>query len=149
MYTKLVDSKFKKEEMKMESTISKQRLLTHSWPMTVQSVSILQPDQFDSIEDPSTRQCWQVTYQELMEKKNSDLLQFSIRAQELLISALREKFTKIYDELKDNNLQHASTEKRLSASMIDILQQSFDNINRYFKCLYDHQTSYLAANFKQ
>lgn len=132
----------------MESTISKQRLLTHSWPMTIQSVSILKPDQFDSIEDPSTRQCWQVNYHELMEKTKSDLLQFSIQAQELLISTLREKFTKIYEELKDN-LQHASTEKRFSASMVDILQQSFDNINRYFKCLYDHQTSYLAASFKQ
>ena len=132
----------------MEHTISKHQLLTNQLPSTLKSISVFKPNAIDSIEDQYTRECFNENYQQLTHQAKSDLLHLSIRAEEILVKELQQKLTKIYNELKDNS-HVTSINNHFTASMIEILQQGFQNINRYFKRIYDHKLSYLAVNIQK
>lgn len=135
VFKNLTRRKFDKEKAKMEVAILKQRIVYNHLPSTFDSLRIPLPISLDTISDERIRQRLTHRHEQLLQRTKSDLMIIYIKTAEAKFEEYRKIFDTDMAQYKENQ-RSGPSHKRLTRTMIDIMERRFANINERLICLY-------------
>ncbi|CAF1500204.1 unnamed protein product [Adineta steineri] len=135
VFQKLSQEKLNKETTRMEVNILKQRIVHKHLPSSFESLKIPVPIKLDNIRDEHIRQRLTQQCTQLFERTKSDMMMIYIQTAEAKFDEYRKKFDTNMANYEDNQ-RSGVTHRKLSQSMLKILNERFKSINQYVTKLY-------------
>ena len=134
-FENLARLKLRKEEARMIVTIEKQRLVYSCLPHSFNSLDISSSFSFDKVQDKYTRQRLTERYDKALQQTKSDMMLVSVAVAEAKMDETQKKFDDERSTIK-NDQQSGSVYKKLTSTIMYILEQRFHNIERHLIHLY-------------
>jgi hypothetical protein len=132
-----------KENTKMNVAVLKQRLVYNHLPSSFESLHIPEPITLQNIEDDAVRQRLSERYHKVLERTKSDMLQVYIATEQAKADQCIKEFDREYAEMKEN-LRIGPTHKKLTPSMLQLLQKRLTLINQHIMHLYNLKIDFFA-----
>lgn len=143
MFRKLSERKYTKEHTKMNVAVLKQRLVYNHLPSSFESLHIPEPISIDTIHNFTVRQRLNEQYHKVAQRTKSDMLRVYIAAEQAKADEYAHSFNELYEEMKENQ-RTGPLGKRLTSTMLHLLQQRLANINKHIMYVYNLKIDFFA-----
>ena len=127
----------------MSVAILKQRLLYNHLPSSFESLRIPEPITLNTIENENVRQRLQERYHKVIQRTKSDMLTIYIATEQAKADERIAEFDRDYMEMKEN-LRTGPTYKKLTPTMLSLLQKRLKNINEHIMHQYNLKMDFFA-----
>ncbi|CAF3376490.1 unnamed protein product [Rotaria sp. Silwood2] len=135
IFEDLTRAKYEKETAKFDVAILKQRIVYNHLPQSFESLQIPAPISLDTITDTYIRQRLTDRYEKILQRTKSEMMMVYIATVETKMNEYQKKFDIDLAKMKEN--QHTDpSDKKLTRTMLDIMERRFKNINERLMCLY-------------
>jgi hypothetical protein len=135
--------KYTKETAKMNVAVLKQRLFYNHLPSSFESLHIPESITLQTIQDDAIRQHLSERYHKVLQRTKSDMLHVYIATEQAKADQHIKEFDRDYAEMKEN-LRIGPTHKKLTSTMLQLLQKRLTLINKHILYLYNLKIDFFA-----
>ncbi|CAF1570267.1 unnamed protein product, partial [Rotaria sordida] len=135
IFKNLTQAKYEKETSKFDVAILKQRIVYNHLPQSFESLKIPPPISFDTITDTMTCQRLKDRCEKILQRTKSEMMKIYITTAEAKMNEHEKKFDTDLAKMKENQSSDSS-HKKLTQTMLNIMERRFQNINERLTCLY-------------
>ncbi|CAF1468680.1 unnamed protein product, partial [Rotaria sordida] len=135
IFENLTQAKYEKETSKFDVAILKQRIVYNHLPQSFESLKIPPPISFDTITDTMTCQRLKDRCEKILQRTKSEMMMIYITTAEAKMNEYEKKFDTDLAKMKENQCSGPS-HKKLTQTMLNIMERRFQNINERLTCLY-------------
>jgi hypothetical protein len=127
---------WEKEINKLQLALSKQRLIYQCLPTALQSLTIPEPIDLNTIEDIIIRQRLLDRYHKILQRMKSEMMRVYIATQEAKTEEIGKKCNETYVEMKENLHSASPTDRKLTEIMTDLLRKRILHNNKHLMDTY-------------
>ncbi|CAF1571120.1 unnamed protein product, partial [Rotaria sordida] len=135
IFENLTKAKYEKETSKFDVAILKQRIVYNHLPQSFESLKIPPPISFDTITDTMTCQRLKDRCEKILQRTKSEMMMIYVTTAETKMNEYEKKFDTDLAKMKENQCSGPS-HKKLTQTMLNIMERRFKNINERLICLY-------------
>ncbi|CAF4263916.1 unnamed protein product, partial [Rotaria sordida] len=135
IFENLTQAKYEKETAKFDVAILKQRIVYTHLPTSFHTLQIPVPISLDTITDTMTRQHLKDRCEKILQRTKSEMMMIYITTAEAKMNEYEKRFDTDLAKMKENQSSDSSY-KRLTQTMLNIMERRFQNINERLTCLY-------------
>ncbi|CAF1290998.1 unnamed protein product [Rotaria sordida] len=135
IFENLAQAKYEKETAKFDVAILKQRIVYNHLPTSFHTLQIPVPISLDTITDTMTRQHLKDRCEKILQRTKSEMVMVYITTAEAKMNEYEKRFNTDLAKMKENQCSGPS-HKKLTQTMLNIMERRFQNINERLTCLY-------------
>ncbi|CAF4488794.1 unnamed protein product [Rotaria sp. Silwood2] len=135
IFENLTQAKYENETSKFDVAILKHRIVYNHLPQSFESLHIPTPISLDTINDRNIRQRLMDRCEKILQQTKSDMMIVYITTAEAKMDQYQKKFDTEMAKMKENQCT-GPPDKKLTLTMLNIMERRFKNINERLMCLY-------------